>query len=193
MSRERIMGARNGAVDVKFAALGWLALAQLCSAAPNPESSTTHQIWQPVGLSGGGAMFAPAISSVDPNLMMISCDMGGAYLSEDGGHNWRMLNQAQLRSDTRCRPAFHPVNANIIFASSAGRLRVSRDRGRTFAPVGNLNEALQGEIAINAAAPDVLLVGTWNGRCWLSRDAGKTFEVCSGPVGKVLGFHFGAG
>src|SRR5215472_16957633 len=166
MSWERIVRARKGALHPEFAAIGLLALARLCAAGPNPESSTTHQVWQPVGLSGGGGMFAPAISSADRNLMMINCDMSGAYLSEDGGHNWRMLNQAQLRSDTRCRPAFHPVEPNIIYASSAGRLRVSRDRGRTFAPVGNLNEALQGEIAINATAPDVLLLGTWNGRCW---------------------------
>ena len=147
--------------------------------------------WQPVGLSGGGAMFSPAISPADPRLMMVNCDMSGAYLSEDGGHNWRMINQAQLRSDTRCRPAFHPKNADIIYASGGGRLRISRDRGRTFGPLGNLNEALEGEIAVNPGNPEVLMAGTWNGRCWLSRNGGATFAVCAGPEGKVLGFHFG--
>jgi photosystem II stability/assembly factor-like uncharacterized protein len=147
--------------------------------------------WQPIGLSGGGAMFSPAISPADRNLMMLNCDMSGAYISEDGGHNWRMLNQAQLRSDTRCRPGFHPTNPNVIYASGEGRLRVSHDRGLTFARLGNLYEALDGEIAVNPGEPDLLMVGTWNGRSWLSRDAGKSFSECRGPEGKVLGFHFG--
>src|SRR5437588_8044705 len=94
--------------------------------------------WQPIGLSGGGAMFAPAISPADSNLMMLNCDMSAAYISEDGGHNWRMIHYAQLRSDTACRPAFHPTDPNIIYASSAGRLKISRDRGKTFTPIGNL-------------------------------------------------------
>ncbi len=94
--------------------------------------------WEPVGLSGGGGMFSPAISPADSNLMMLNCDMSAAYISEDGGRNWRMINHAQLRTDTRCRPGFHPSNPNVIYASSRGRLRISRDRGRTFAPIGNL-------------------------------------------------------
>ncbi len=77
--------------------------------------------WEPVGLSGGGGMFSPAISPADPNLMMLNCDMSAAYLSEDGGHNWRMIHHAQLRSDTQCRPAFHPSDPNVIYASSGGR------------------------------------------------------------------------
>jgi photosystem II stability/assembly factor-like uncharacterized protein len=151
----------------------------------------TRQIrWEPVGLSGGGGMFTPAISPADPNLMMLNCDMSAAYISEDGGRNWRMINHAQLRSDTRCKPGFHPSDPNVIYASSGGQLRVSHDRGRTFAPVGNLKESLYGEIAINPRDPNVMLVGTGNGRCFLSRDAGATWTACNGPEGQMIGFHF---
>lgn len=146
--------------------------------------------WQPVGLSGGGGMFSPAISPVDPDLMMLNCDMSAAYLSDDGGRNWRMIHQAQLRTDTRCRPAFHPTDRNVIYASSSGQLRLSRDCGRTFAPIGNLTRSLYGEIAINPASPNVLLAGTRGGPCCLSRDAGDTWTPCNGPTGPVLGFHF---
>jgi len=155
-----------------------------------PKSPVLHETWKPVGLSGGGGMFAPAISPADPNLMMINCDMSAAYISEDGGHNWRMIHQAQLRSDTGCRPAFHPSNKDIIYASSGGRLKVSRDHGRTFTAIGNLKEGLNGEIAINPLNPDLLLVGTHSGKSWVSRDAGATWTVCAGPTGRVLGFHF---
>jgi photosystem II stability/assembly factor-like uncharacterized protein len=155
-------------------------------------SQTTDEkiSWEPIGLSGGGGMFSPAISPADPNLMMLNCDMSAAYISEDGGHNWRMINHAQLRSDTRCRPGFHPSDPNIIYASSGGRLRISRDRGRTFSPVGNFRESLYGEIAINPSYPKVMLAGTRDGKCALSRDGGLTWTLCNGPEGQLIGFHF---
>ena len=108
-------------------------------------------------------MFTPAISPADPNLIMLNCDMSAAYISKDGGHNWRMIHQAQLRTDTQCRPGFHPSDANVIYASSQGRLKISRDRGRSFIPIGNLKESLSGEIAINPSDPDIMLAGTRNG------------------------------
>ena len=146
--------------------------------------------WQPLGISGGGGMFTPAISPANPDLMMLNCDMSAAYLSEDGGRNWRMIHHAQLRSDTACRPAFHPVDPQIIYASSGGRLKISRNRGKTFEPLGDLRESLSGEIVINPSHPEILLTGTRNGHCWLSRDAGRTWSECPGPTGRILGFHF---
>jgi photosystem II stability/assembly factor-like uncharacterized protein len=146
--------------------------------------------WEPLGLSGGGGMFSPAISPADPNLMMLNCDMSAAYISEDGGHHWQMIHHAQLRTDTQCRPGFHPSDANVIYASSSGRLKVSRDRGRTFTPIGDLKDSLSGEIAIFPSNPNLMLVGTRSGQCRISHDAGVTWAACKGPQGQVLGFHF---
>lgn len=168
--------------------LGCLVWASAGSTASEPDAGAA--VWEPVGLSGGGGMFTPAISSADPNLMMLNCDMSAAYISEDGGRHWRMIHQAQLRSDTRCRPAFHPTDPAVIFASSGGRLRISRDRGRTFAPHGDLRESLYGEIAINPDDPTRMLVGTAGGGCARSDDGGVRWQVCAGPAGRVLGFHF---
>ena len=39
--------------------------------------------WQPVGLGGSGGMFCLAVSPLDPQLMMVNCDMSEAYLSHD--------------------------------------------------------------------------------------------------------------
>ncbi len=154
----------------------------------NPKSAIRN--WEPVGLSGGGGMFSPAISPVDPNLMMINCDMSAAYISEDGDHHWRMIHQAQLRTDTQCRPGFHPSDPNVVYASSGGRLKVSRDRGRTFTAIGDLKDSLAGEIAICPSDPSTMLVGTRNGQCRVSHDAGVTWTACPGPQGQVIGFHF---
>lgn len=135
-------------------------------------------------------MFSPAISAADPNLMMINCDMGAAYISEDGGHNWRMIHQAQLRSDTLCKPGFHPTKRDILYASSGGQLRVSKDCGRTFTPIGNLKGSLSCEIAINPVNPDLMLAGTRSGEWQLSRDAGVTWNACHASAGSLIGFYF---
>ena len=167
-----------------------IVLTIFCQQASCSQTSDGQIPWQPIGLSGGGGMFSPAISPADPNLMMLNCDMSAAYISEDGGRNWRMINHAQLRSDTRCRPGFHPSDPDVIYASSSGRLRISRDRGRTFSPIGDLRESLYGEIAINPSDPGIMLVGTRNGKCMLSRDAGGKWTLCEGPDGQVIAFHF---
>jgi photosystem II stability/assembly factor-like uncharacterized protein len=157
---------------------------------PGSQTLSNEIVWEPLGLSGGGGMFSPAISPLNADLMMINCDMSGAYISQDGGHHWRMINQRQLRSDTRCRPAFHPRDPRVIFASSGGQLRVSRDGGQNFSPIGNLASPLLGEIAINASDPDQMLVGTQDGQCSMSLDAGTTWTACAGPRGQLLGCHF---
>ena len=85
---------------------------------------------------------------------------------------------------------FHPSNPDIIYALSGGHLRVSRDRGKTFSPLGNLKESLYGEIAINPDDPQLMLAGASNERCSLSHDGGQTWTECRGPAGRLLGFHF---
>jgi len=183
------MDRRLLSLSIKF--FGLLLILAFCQFRVGRSAVAVSQIpWEPAGLSGGGGMFTPSISAADPNLMMLNCDMSAAYISEDGGRNWRMINHAQLRSDTRCRPGFHPSDPDIIYASSGGRLRISRDRGATFEPIGDLRESLYGEIAINPSDPDLMLVGARNGTCWLSRDAGTTWTICNGPNGQVIGFHF---
>ena len=145
--------------------------------------------WQPIGLSGGGAMFTPAISPRDGNCMMVNCDMSGAYISADGGMTWRMIHCTQLRSSTRCRPAFHPIQRETIFAASGGELKVTRDLGRHWQSIGNLPRDLRGEIAIDSGRPDLMLAGT-STQIWRSLDGGKTWNRCDGPRGLTVGFHF---
>lgn len=87
------------------------------------------ETWTALGLSGGGAMFCPAISPTDPQRMLVHCDMSGAYRSEDGGHHWSLIHADQLQGNTRCKPAFHPTNPKVILSPSgwSGKLKVSRD------------------------------------------------------------------
>jgi photosystem II stability/assembly factor-like uncharacterized protein len=146
--------------------------------------------WEPLGLNGNGGMFAPAISPVDPKLMMLNCDMSGAYLSRDSGQHWTMIHQSQLRSSTRCRPAFHPTDKRIIFAAQAGRgMKVSRDAGEHWQAVSGVPDELCGEIAIDPGHPARMMAGD-SRAVVLSNDAGKSWRACQGPRGQTVAFHF---
>jgi photosystem II stability/assembly factor-like uncharacterized protein len=148
--------------------------------------------WRPLGLSGGGALFAPAISPVDPRLMLVNCDMSAAYLSRDGGHTWQMIHHSQLGGNTRCRPVFHPQDRDAAFAASdwEGRLKVSHDGGETWVPIGNLPAGLCGEIALDPVRPDFMLAGVGE-EVWRSENGGKDWARCAGPRGPVVGICFG--
>ena len=80
-----------------------------------------------LGPGGGGATYNPTISPHDPNTVLVSCDMTGAYITHDGGQSWRMFN---LRG-TVSSFAFDPKNANTIYVLSTGLWR-SQDGGETW-------------------------------------------------------------
>jgi hypothetical protein len=126
-------------------------------------SLTAHAGWTPVGLSGGGAMFGPAISPADPQRMMLHCDMSGAYRSADGGRNWTLIHADQLQGNITCRPAFHPRDAMVAVSPHgwSSRLRITRDGGSTWTELGDLGGSPQGEVVIVAAnaRPPVLRGG----------------------------------
>lgn len=139
-----------------------LGLALTARAAEPPPSA-----WEPVGLSGGGAMYVPAVSPVDPERMMVHCDMSAAYVSHDGGLSWKMVHYSQLRSNTACRPAFHPTDPRTIVSASGWEgLKISRDGGATWQPMKGLPFANAQRVAFDPADPNVLYVTTFGGSVW---------------------------
>jgi len=93
-------------------------------------SAPRHDAWRVLGPGGGGAQFYPAVSPHDPNLVLVACDMTGAYLSEDGGRSWRMF---ELRHPVGFF-AFDPVDPKVIYAGAGGLWR-SADHGGTWSLV----------------------------------------------------------
>ena len=87
----------------------------------------TRGAWRVIGPGGGGAQFNPTVSPVDPNLVLVNCDMTGTYISTDGGNSWRMFN---LRGVARFI-VLDPVNSNILYVATEGLYR-SRDKGKTW-------------------------------------------------------------
>ncbi len=155
-----------------------------------PTRAQPARTWQPVGLSGGGAMFSPAISPADPSRMMVNCDMSAAYITQDGGATWQMISWSQLHANTRCNPAFDPRDPQTVFAADGGsRLKVSHDGGVHFEPLAEFKGELEGRIAIDPTYSKRMLVGTSQG-IFSSADAGKTWTACEGLAGDPLSFHF---
>ena len=97
------------------------------SAEPGQFAAPRLDAWRVLGPGGGGAQFNPTVSPVDPNLVLVSCDMTGAYISTNGGDSWRMFN---LRGVVRFFVP-DPVDSNIIYAATQGLYR-SSDKGRTW-------------------------------------------------------------
>jgi photosystem II stability/assembly factor-like uncharacterized protein len=154
------------------------------------QTRPTTPRWQPLGLTGNGGMFAPAISPIDPDVMILNCDMSGVYLTKDGGRHWTMIDQSQLRSSTHCRPAFHPTNPRIIFASQDGLgMKISPDAGEHWELITGTPRDLRGEIAIDPGDPNRMLAGS-SQHVAISTDGGKIWRECQGPRGVTVAFHF---
>lgn len=144
-----------------------------------------------MGLSGGGGTETPAISPHDPDLMIINCDMSGAYRTEDGGRTWELIHWKQLIGCPFCAPAFDPVDPDTVFAafSYAATLRVSHDRGRTWEPTG---QGLSGGLRMIAIDPDDayrMLAGTEK-NMYASTDSGMSWRVSTGIESEVIGVCF---
>jgi photosystem II stability/assembly factor-like uncharacterized protein len=92
-----------------------------------PSLPSRQDQWRILGPGGGGAEYIPRVSPYDQNLVLVACDMGGGYVSEDGGSSWREFN---IRGRIR-EYAFDSQDPNTIYAVNTLLWR-SGDRGRTW-------------------------------------------------------------
>src|SRR5512136_3202058 len=83
--------------------------------------------WRVIGPGGGGTMRRPAISPHDPTVVVLGCDMTGAYLTTDGGESWRMFNLGSVPTAF----AFDPARPHTLYAGAEAVYR-SDDSGRTW-------------------------------------------------------------
>jgi photosystem II stability/assembly factor-like uncharacterized protein len=72
-------------------------------------------------------MRRPAISPHDPKVVVLGCDMTGAYLTTDGGASWRMFNLGSVPTAF----AFDPSRPETLYAGAEAVYR-SDDSGRTW-------------------------------------------------------------
>lgn len=150
--------------------------------------------WRILGPGGGGAQYMPTVSPHDPNLVLVSCDMTGAYLSKDGGNSWRLFNLVGGRIRFFL---FDPLDPDRIYAAAGRALWRSQDRGTSWTlllphpPTAKVIYIDDGAgvlvdgpplwdspsaLAVDPADSNVLY-GVFSLTLAISRDAGKTWAT----------------
>src|SRR4030095_5596716 len=110
--------------------------------------------WEVIGPRGGGTQTHPTISPHDPKVVLVGCDMTGAYITYDGGESWRMFSLGTGVSSF----AFDPAHPDVIYAGNPALWR-SADRGRTWRmvfpdPKRNTRELMVGDHSEYAVRTD---------------------------------------
>src|SRR5690606_3152669 len=83
--------------------------------------------WGHMGIGGGGAMFYLSVSPHNSDLVFVSCDMTGSYVTYNGGESSQAFNLRGVTSSY----TFDPIDANTVYANSV-MLYKSTDRGQTW-------------------------------------------------------------
>lgn len=84
--------------------------------------------WRNVGPGGGGWLQSMTASRHAPERLWIGCDVGGVYLSEDGGKTFVSRNEGLVNLYVE-DIAEHPTNPDILFAAGPGGICKTVDRG----------------------------------------------------------------
>ena len=102
---------------------------QVTSVQGNPNGR--NDLWSYVGFGGGGATFYPVVSPHNPDDAFLSCDMTGAYHTDNGGESWRMFNLRTVVGSY----IYDPLDSQIVYAlarGAGGGLYKSSDGGDTW-------------------------------------------------------------
>ncbi|HSD26601.1 MAG TPA: hypothetical protein VLL75_04810 [Vicinamibacteria bacterium] len=103
------------------------AVARATAGKPGPTRPARLDAWRVIGPGGGGTMRRPAISPHDSKVVVLGCDMTGAYITHDGGDSWRMFNLGSVPTAF----AFDPARPQTLYAGAEAVYR-SDDAGRTW-------------------------------------------------------------
>ncbi len=90
-----------------------------------------------IGLCSGSSLHGGSVSPLDPRTMLVQSDMSNAFYSHDGGQTWHLIHMKYLRGGGTTTPAeYDPADANVIYWTDGRTVKMTRDRGVTWAAVG---------------------------------------------------------
>ncbi|MCE5236986.1 hypothetical protein LLH23_00660 [bacterium] len=171
----------------------WLALLPVLLCAPTWAGDLT---WRHVGPGGGGWIQSLACDPRDPDTLYLGCDVGGFYLSRDGGKSWSIQNTGLTDYFVECL-AVHPRDSHILLLGCEGGICKSTDQGQTWqekrqgfpTPERHRFAAPVGALCFDPTKPDVLYAGIgrprWGkdgaGAIYRSEDCGESWKLITPP------------
>ena len=150
--------------------------------------------FEPRGVGGGGALFGPTISPIDPDELYVGTDMTDLYHSSDFGAHWDTIPFTVVQGDSFTSTQF-TADPSLLYALTNDAaddpiLVKSTDHGKSWSPLlpgTNVNY-------VSADAASVTrLVAVDNQNVYFSADAGATFTVVytsTADDGLVMGGAF---
>ncbi len=130
--------------------------------------------------TGDLGRFALAIAPSNPKIIYTvieSKEKKGLYRSDDGGVNWKLLNDdfgLVVRPFYFSRIVVHPTNPDIIVKGGLFG-SISRDGGKTFKTLGEMHADIH-DVVFDINNPDGMYVGT-DGGVYRSWDGGSTMDM----------------
>ncbi len=144
------------------------------------------EVWEPVGVGGGGGLWAPAWSPHNPDELYLACDMGEQFHSTDCGRSWRTVHFKRVRVEANSPPVQFTSDPDVLYmVNFLGERRTpsrSDDGGRTWAPLSaDPTEAHALALLADPDRTDRLIVASRSG-AWISQNGGAGFsEVVPAP------------
>ncbi|MFH1378262.1 MAG: hypothetical protein ABIH86_05880 [Planctomycetota bacterium] len=159
--------------------------------APSGLTTPSMAPWENLGVGGGGCIYWPSYAPTDPNTVITSCDMGGNYLSVDGGLTWGLI-----KGLSRCAMfSFHPTDPKTILAADHSCVKKTTDGGVTWkttpGQVGRSSPDCNAQaVLFDPDFPDLAWcsMGMWqnrfgNGGIEYSTNGGDNFNRAKGTEG----------
>jgi len=156
-------------------------------------------LWRSIGPGGGGWIEALCVNPKDPETVYAGCDVGGFYLSHDGGRSWTPRN-----GGLRCYwvKDIAPLPDGTIILATLGGIYKSADEGRSwsrkgrgFPPIREFSfSAPICCLAVAPSRPSVVYAGVGaprhgakryaTGEVYFSEDGGESWEGRGGGIPK---------
>lgn len=145
----------------------------------------------PHGPGGGGYMYSPSISPHDPNLIFLSCDMGGLYRSANGGQSWQMQQNQAFVSTVKGKVQFSN-DPNVMYVCKRsttnpndplfrGELAKSTDGGFTWQAMADPTGSGVHRLEVDPGSAQRMLLNEYD-RLFFSNDAGASWTEVYHPA-----------
>jgi photosystem II stability/assembly factor-like uncharacterized protein len=143
-----------------------------------------------IGLCSGSSLHGASVSPLDPKTMLVQSDMSNAFYSHDGGLTWHLIHMKYLHGSGSTAPAeYHPTDADVIYWTDTHLVKVTRDRGVTWAaitetPPWDKSDYVR-RIYLDPDYPQRLFVGT-DRALFVTEDEGKNWTKAPTVSGRVF-------